>query len=122
ERISTFLKVPNPRPFRRHIQPEVKCHGLLGCQSQTYMEFFDTYSRGYLGEKKDKGEDKSKGEKKGNFKRKLWNRDLAAVLNFRHILFSLRETGTVPTCFQRQKQPIETPKTRKTTAPAPHPT
>ncbi|KAJ2278596.1 hypothetical protein GGH14_002975 [Coemansia sp. RSA 370] len=121
-RISTFLKVPNPRPFRRHIQPEAKCHELLGCQSQTCMEFFDTYSRGYLGEKKGEMEDESKGEKKGNVKRKLWNRDLAAVLNFRHILFSLRETGTVPTCFQRQKQPIETPKTRKTTAPAPHPT
>ncbi|KAJ2626313.1 hypothetical protein IW137_005974, partial [Coemansia sp. RSA 1287] len=79
KRISTFLKVPNPRPFRRHIQPEVKCHGLLGCQSQTYMEFFDTYSRGYLGEKKGEMEDESEGEKKGNFKRKLWNRDLAAV-------------------------------------------
>ncbi|KAJ2538244.1 hypothetical protein GGF49_006034 [Coemansia sp. RSA 1853] len=114
ERISTFLNVQNPRPFRRTSRPMVKCHGLLGCQSQKCMEFFDTYSRGYLGEKKDESE----GEKKGDVKRRLWNHDLAAVLNFRSILFSLRETGMVPTCFQRkQQQPTEAPKTHKTTAP-----
>ncbi|KAJ2478670.1 hypothetical protein IWW56_003587 [Coemansia sp. RSA 2131] len=118
ERISTFLNVPNPRPFRRTSRPMVKCHGLLGCTSQTCMEFFDTYEGGYLGQKKDESEDESEGEKKGSVKRKLWNRDLAAVLNFRKILFSLRETGTVPTCFQRkQQQPTEAPKARKTTAP-----
>ncbi|KAJ2483946.1 hypothetical protein IWW56_000092 [Coemansia sp. RSA 2131] len=124
ERISTFLGVPNPRPWMRTKRPEVKCHGLLGCQSQKCMEFFDTYEdeRGYLGKKKDESE----GEKKGDVKRRLWNRDLAAVLNFRSILFSLRETGTVPARFQRK---TKTPKTRKTTtrkttapvAPAPNP-
>ncbi|KAJ2496149.1 hypothetical protein GGH96_006027 [Coemansia sp. RSA 1972] len=137
ERISTFHKVKNPRPWMRTKRPMVKCYGLLGCQSQTCMEFFDTYDdeRGYLG----KQEDKKKGEE-GRVKWRLWNRDLAAVLNFRKILFSLRETGTVPTCFQRKQQPTEAPKTtarkrkqptdmskttaRKTTAPAapaPHP-
>ncbi|KAJ1766357.1 hypothetical protein LPJ54_005237, partial [Coemansia sp. RSA 1824] len=43
-----------------------------------------------------------------------WNRDLAAVLNFRHILFSLCETGIAPARFQR-KQPTEARKPRKTT-------
>ncbi|KAJ2480726.1 hypothetical protein IWW56_002239 [Coemansia sp. RSA 2131] len=111
ERISTFLDVPNPRPWMRTKRPEVKCHGLLGCQSQKCMVFFDTYQGDYLGKKKDESE----GEKKGDVKRRLWNRDLAAVLNFRNILFSLRETGTVPLRFQRkQQQPTEAPKTRKT--------
>ncbi|KAJ2502615.1 hypothetical protein GGH96_000901 [Coemansia sp. RSA 1972] len=144
--ISTFHKVKNLRLWMRMKRLLVKCHGLLGCQSQTCMEFFDTYGnkRGYLG----KEEDKKKGEE-GHIKWRLWNWDLAAVLNFRKILFSLWETGTVPTCFQRKqqqpteapkttarkrKQPTEASKTRKTTArkttarkttapaaPAPHP-
>ncbi|KAJ2125644.1 hypothetical protein IW147_000704 [Coemansia sp. RSA 720] len=84
ERISTFLDVPNPRPWMRTKRPEVKCHGLLGCTSQTCVEFFDTYEGGYLGKKKDESE----GEKKSDVKRRLWNRDLAAVLNFRSILQS----------------------------------
>ncbi|KAJ1858201.1 hypothetical protein LPJ76_001162 [Coemansia sp. RSA 638] len=124
ERISTFLNVPNPRPFRRTKRPMVKCHGLLSCQSQTCVEFFNTYQRGCLGKK----ESESEGEKKDNVKRQLWNCDLAAVLNFRKILFSLRETGTVPTCFQRKRK-TTAPKAPKTTArktkapvaPAPNP-
>ncbi|KAJ2500018.1 hypothetical protein GGH96_003056 [Coemansia sp. RSA 1972] len=116
ERISTFHNVKNPRPWMRTKRPMVKCHGLLGCQSQTCMEFFDTYGdkRGYLG----KQEGEKEGKKKGRVNWRLWNRDLAAVLNFRKILFSLRETGTVPTCFQRKrKQPTDASKTtaRKTT-------
>ncbi|KAI8641377.1 hypothetical protein BD408DRAFT_418184, partial [Parasitella parasitica] len=35
---------------------------------------------------------------------RLWNRDLAAVLNFRKILISLRETGRRPTIFSRQQR------------------
>ncbi|KAJ2498127.1 hypothetical protein GGH96_004547 [Coemansia sp. RSA 1972] len=112
EHISTFRKVKNPRPWMRTKCPMVKCHGLLGCQSQTCMEFFDTYQRGYLGKQEDNKEGEKEGEKKGRVNWRLWNRDLAAVLNFRKILFSLRETGTVPTCFQRKrKQPTEASKT-----------
>ncbi|KAJ2477044.1 hypothetical protein IWW56_004564 [Coemansia sp. RSA 2131] len=33
-RLSNTRDVPNPRPWRRHIQPEVKYHGLLSCQSE----------------------------------------------------------------------------------------
>ncbi|KAJ2655688.1 hypothetical protein IW148_005955 [Coemansia sp. RSA 1199] len=112
ERILTFLDIPNPRPWMRTKRPEVKCHGLLGCTSQTCVEF----EGNYLGQKKDESE----GEKKGSVKRRLWNRDLSAVLNFRKILFSLRETGTVPLRFQRK---TKAPKTRKApAAPAPNPT
>ncbi|KAI8636824.1 hypothetical protein BD408DRAFT_77336 [Parasitella parasitica] len=40
---------------------------------------------------------------------RLWNRDLAAVLNFRRILIFLRETGRRPTIFSRQqKQKLST--------------
>ncbi|KAJ2499196.1 hypothetical protein GGH96_003710 [Coemansia sp. RSA 1972] len=119
--LSNTHYVPNPRPFQRRNRPEVKCHGLLGCPSQTCGEFFKTYEGGYLG--KQEGERKDKSE--GNFHRKLWNRDLAAVLNFRHILFSLRETGTVPTRFQRGQLPIKTrwpPQTRKAPMAPPNPT
>ncbi|KAI8646269.1 hypothetical protein BD408DRAFT_410469 [Parasitella parasitica] len=34
---------------------------------------------------------------------RLWNRDLAAVLNFRRILISLRKTGRRLTIFLRQQ-------------------
>ncbi|KAJ2664440.1 hypothetical protein IW148_002020 [Coemansia sp. RSA 1199] len=123
EHISTFLDVPNSRPFRRTSRLMVKCHGLLGCTSQTCVEF----EGNYLDEKKDESE----GEKKGGVKRRLWNRDLAAVLNFRSILQSLRETGMVPLRFQRKTKTPKTPKTPKApkapkapktpAAPAPHP-
>ncbi|KAJ2666361.1 hypothetical protein IW148_001080 [Coemansia sp. RSA 1199] len=122
-RLSNTHDVPNPRPRRRRSQPKVKCHGLLSCTSEACLKFFDTYDhkRGYLGKKKGEKE----GKKKDEVIERLWNRDLAAVLNFRHILFSLRETGTVPTRFQRG-QPTEAPKPRKTrkapTVPGPNPT
>ncbi|KAI7903813.1 uncharacterized protein BX663DRAFT_530526 [Cokeromyces recurvatus] len=35
--------------------------------------------------------------------RKLWNRDVAAVLNFRKVLMSLRETGKCPDVFSRKE-------------------
>lgn len=34
---------------------------------------------------------------------RLWNRDMAATLNFRHILFELRENGKRPERFCRLK-------------------
>ncbi|KAJ2254186.1 hypothetical protein GGH98_002406 [Coemansia sp. RSA 454] len=101
--LSNTRYVPNPRPFRHTKRPMVKCHGLLSCQSEKCLESIG------------KIEDEKEGEKECEKKEKVqrwWNRDLAAVLNFRHILFSLRETGIAPTRFQR-KQPTEAPKARK---------
>ncbi|KAJ2500761.1 hypothetical protein GGH96_002514 [Coemansia sp. RSA 1972] len=70
KRISTFHKVKNPRPWMRMKHPMVKCHGLLGCQSQTCMEFFDTYDdkRGYLGKKEGEKEGEKEDGKKGSRK------------------------------------------------------
>ncbi|KAJ2661865.1 hypothetical protein IW148_003232 [Coemansia sp. RSA 1199] len=102
ERLSNTHKVPNPRPWMRSKKPKVNCHGLLSCESRACVEFFDTYERGYL---REKGSD---------VKRRLWNRDLVGVLNFRHILNSLRETGIAPARFKRG-QPAEA-----STAPKPN--
>ncbi|KAJ2500853.1 hypothetical protein GGH96_002374 [Coemansia sp. RSA 1972] len=101
ERLSNTHDVPNPRPWRRRIQPKVKCHGLLSCESRACGEFFDTY------------EGKCLREKGSNIKRRLWNRGLVGVLNFKHILQSLRETGIAPSRFQQGK-PVEA-----STAPKP---
>ncbi|KAI8368171.1 uncharacterized protein BYT42DRAFT_585570 [Radiomyces spectabilis] len=38
---------------------------------------------------------------------KLWNRDLAAVLNFRKILFGHRENNERPTLFKRKRAEAE---------------
>ncbi|KAJ2666734.1 hypothetical protein IW148_000724 [Coemansia sp. RSA 1199] len=118
-RLSNTHDVPNPRPWMRTKHPMVKCHGLLSCTSEACLKFFDTYDhkRGYLGKKKGEKE----GKKKDEVIQRLWNRDLVGVLNFRHILFSLREKGTVPTRFQRG-QPTEAPKTRKTRKAPTNPT
>lgn len=39
-----------------------------------------------------------------NIKYRLWNRDLAAVLNFRKIVFSLRSTSQKPAIFLRSQK------------------
>ncbi|KAJ2543710.1 hypothetical protein GGF49_001792 [Coemansia sp. RSA 1853] len=122
-RLSNTRDVPNPRPWRHHIQPEVKCHGLLSCQSEKCLESIGKSKGEKEGEKEDEKENEKESEKKDKVKQRWWNRDLAAVLNFRHILFSLRETGIAPTRFQRgqQTEAPKAPKTRKAST-APNPT
>ncbi|KAJ2134482.1 hypothetical protein IW136_004630 [Coemansia sp. RSA 678] len=104
--LSNTRYVRNPRPFRHTKRPMVKCHGLLGCQSQKCLES--------IGKIEDEKECESEGEKEKV--QRWWNRDLAAVLDFRHILFSLQETGNASTRFQR-KQPTEARKPRQTSKP-----
>ncbi|KAI7905648.1 uncharacterized protein BX663DRAFT_500477 [Cokeromyces recurvatus] len=53
--------------------PTVKCHDLLRCKNRNCLL--------------------ANLEQVKEIPRKLWNRDMAAVLNFRKILMSLRETG-----------------------------
>ncbi|KAJ2125949.1 hypothetical protein IW147_000421 [Coemansia sp. RSA 720] len=118
-RLSNTRDVPNPRPWMRTKRPEVKCHGLLSCQSEKCLESIGKSKGESEGKKECEKENEKEGESKGNVKR-WWNRDLAAVLNFRHILFSLRETGIAPARFQRgqQTEASKAPKARKTpTAP-----
>ncbi|KAI9260952.1 hypothetical protein EDC94DRAFT_132530 [Helicostylum pulchrum] len=75
--LQTFKTVPNPRPHKRTSMPTVTCHRSLRCNDNQCFE-----------------SDNSE-------KMRLWNRDLAAVLNFRKILFSLRNTGKRPSVFDR---------------------
>lgn len=77
--IKTFKRSANPRPFRRAEQPTVTVHGLLRCNNRTCLESMND--------------------------RRLWNRDLAAVLNFRWILRELRTNGTRPARFRRPRSP-----------------
>ncbi|KAI8089059.1 uncharacterized protein BX664DRAFT_239354, partial [Halteromyces radiatus] len=84
--LETFHRVPNPRPYRRQQNPTVICHGLLRCTNQTCVEAI-----------------RSNGFEKGY---RLWNRDLAAALNFLHILRGLREDGVIPARFRRGNAPV----------------
>lgn len=72
--LEKFKEVQNPRPYQREKHPLVKCHGLLRCKSESCLA---------IG------------------KRRIMNRDTAAVLNFRLILNSLREEGSRPPRFCR---------------------
>ncbi|EIE86467.1 hypothetical protein RO3G_11178 [Rhizopus delemar RA 99-880] len=45
--------------------------------------------------------------------RRLWNCDIAATLNFRHILFSMRANGERPERFCKSKKPLFTGSKRK---------
>ncbi|KAJ2572243.1 hypothetical protein IW140_000992 [Coemansia sp. RSA 1813] len=81
--------VPNPRPYPKENRREyVTCHGLLMCQNKKCVEYVADNMKpaNHLG--------------KAPVAR-FWNRDLAAVLNFRHILHSLRQTHKKPERFRR---------------------
>ncbi|KAG1039418.1 hypothetical protein G6F43_012505 [Rhizopus delemar] len=81
--LEKFKTVPNPRPYQRKKKPEVLCNDLLRCKSLSCLKQQTT-----------------------GIKRKLWNRDQAAVLNFLKILNSLRKTGERPSLFTR-KYPLD---------------
>ena len=74
--IDVFKRVPKPRPYWRAARPYVTCHGLLRYTNRTCQQ-----ARG------------------GRYR--LWNRDLLAVLNFRHILNGLGAEGVRPPRFLR---------------------
>ncbi|KAG1168780.1 hypothetical protein G6F70_008920 [Rhizopus microsporus] len=71
ESLHTFRSVPNSRSYRRQQYPTVIYHGLL----IPAMAAPDRY--------------------------RLWNRDVAACLNYMHILRGLRRNGMVPDRFRR---------------------
>ncbi|KAI9328982.1 hypothetical protein BD770DRAFT_423065 [Pilaira anomala] len=79
--LETFKKCKNPRPYQRSKNPIVNCHGLLRCTNQKCLE--------------------SVSNNNGNNFR-VWNRDLAAVLNFATIVKQLRKTMTRPDVFKRK--------------------
>ncbi|KAI9366600.1 hypothetical protein BD770DRAFT_423433 [Pilaira anomala] len=86
-KLATFKECINPRPYRRSTNPKVTCHGLLRCLNQNCLE------KQALTEKDQE-----------NIKYRLWNRDLAAVLNFRKIVISLRTTSQKPAIFLRSQK------------------
>ncbi|KAG0788277.1 hypothetical protein G6F22_007055 [Rhizopus arrhizus] len=83
--LETFKKVQNPRPYQREKRLIVDRHGLLSTIEDTAK--FPL--------------------------RRLWNRDMAATLNFGYILFSLRANGERPERFCRSKKPLSTGPKRK---------
>ncbi|KAJ2226577.1 hypothetical protein IWW45_007405, partial [Coemansia sp. RSA 485] len=80
--LETFRYVRNPRSWQLDNNPWVKCHGLLRCQNENCLE--------------------SVAGPKGFKRRRLWNRDIAAVLNLKHILVDLRENICIPERFSRK--------------------
>ncbi|KAJ2093256.1 hypothetical protein IW138_000549 [Coemansia sp. RSA 986] len=91
--LEKFLKVPNPRPYQRKKMKEVLCHGLLKCTNELCMGPVEV--DGVLTPRS-----------------RMYNRDLAAVLNFRHIFHGLRDHGETPERFCRS-QPAAAATTNK---------
>ncbi|KAJ1663317.1 hypothetical protein IW140_005101 [Coemansia sp. RSA 1813] len=82
--LQKFLKVLNPRPYQREKMKEVLCHGLLKCTNELCMgpvEVDDALTP----------------------RSRMYNRDLAAVLNFRHIFHGLRDHSKTPERFCRSQ-------------------
>ncbi|PHZ09067.1 uncharacterized protein RHIMIDRAFT_263862 [Rhizopus microsporus ATCC 52813] len=73
ESLRTFRRVPNPRPYQRERYPTAICHDAPYCRPA--MAAPDRY--------------------------RLWNRDVAACLNYMHILRELRRNDIVPHRFHR---------------------
>ncbi|KAJ2801973.1 hypothetical protein H4S07_004800, partial [Coemansia furcata] len=75
--LENFKEIRNPRPYRRHQRPRIICHGLLRCQNRECKWAVDDNYKvvSYPG---------------------VFNRDTAAVLNFREIVDSLLKTGERP--------------------------
>ncbi|KAL1935927.1 hypothetical protein VTP01DRAFT_61 [Rhizomucor pusillus] len=71
--LEKFKEVRNPRPYRREKMPTVTCHGLLRCTNANCLQG----------------------------KHRLWNSDLAAVLNFRIIMDELCIAQKIPKSFTR---------------------
>ncbi|KAG1047429.1 hypothetical protein G6F43_010119 [Rhizopus delemar] len=87
----------SPRPYQREKYPIADRHGLLRCKNQQCLKTVTSTI-----EATDKVP-----------LRRLWNRDMAATLNFRHILFSLRANGERPERFCRSKKLLSTGPKRK---------
>ncbi|KAJ1730046.1 hypothetical protein LPJ61_003227 [Coemansia biformis] len=80
--LEKFLEVDNPCKWRRHERPKVICHGLLRCMNRDPAAHKDKHGKPLEGAR-------------------CWNCDMAAALNFVHILRSVRTTGQVPERFRR---------------------
>ncbi|KAJ2258857.1 hypothetical protein GGI13_000343 [Coemansia sp. RSA 455] len=82
--LGKFKWIRNPRPYRRLRNPRVLCHGLLQCQICRY--------------------ERTNGDNETISEPCVFNRDMAAVLNFRRIVKYYIEHGDVPEVFWRNER------------------
>ncbi|KAJ1895708.1 hypothetical protein LPJ81_004902 [Coemansia sp. IMI 209127] len=87
--IKRFIHVPNPRPFRAKKRAEVWCNGLLRCMSKECIAWVTQNSS------------RKAREPEWIADGRYWNRDTAAVLNFRRMVRSLIATRSIPAPFRR---------------------
>ncbi|KAJ2823835.1 hypothetical protein GGI24_003573 [Coemansia furcata] len=79
--LEKFKRVKNPRPYMAKKYPTVLCNGLLRCTNQKCLQMDEKY--------------------KDTSERWLYNRNVAAVVNFQRIINSLKDTGDIPKQFKR---------------------
>ncbi|KAI8052312.1 hypothetical protein BDF22DRAFT_620716 [Syncephalis plumigaleata] len=94
--LETYKPVDNPRPDQRKKRSKVIRHGLLRCTHRNCKEAMKNI--------KDKKLDKDNKPIK-KFEYRVWNRDMAACLNFIQIIRSLRKEDRIPTQFERNTVP-----------------
>ncbi|KAJ2865220.1 hypothetical protein GGH94_002361 [Coemansia aciculifera] len=82
--LETFKRVKNPRPYQRQREPRVVCHGLLQCKICKYEQ--------------------PSGDSETISKPRVFNRDMAAVLNFRRIIQYYIEHADIPEVFWRPER------------------
>ncbi|KAJ2248674.1 hypothetical protein GGI13_004561 [Coemansia sp. RSA 455] len=120
--LEKFLDVDNPQPQQHKKHPRVLCHGLLRCTNQNCLKTvaintdmdMDSAGGNEVAKAKTvavmarnvavmaKNADAAKKVAKGADDKtsRKFNRNMAAVLNFRRILVSLQETGDIPEKFK----------------------
>ncbi|KAJ2833342.1 hypothetical protein FBU31_001923 [Coemansia sp. 'formosensis'] len=79
--LEKFKNIDNPRRYKAKKRSKVLCHGLLRCTNQECLRAVEKY--------------------KDTSKSRLYNRNVAAVVNFKRIITSLLKTGDIPVQFKR---------------------
>ncbi|KAJ2259546.1 hypothetical protein GGI01_003572 [Coemansia sp. RSA 376] len=82
--LEKFKWIRNPRPYQRQRNPRVLCHGLLQCEISRY--------------------ERTNGDNETISEPCVFNRDMAAVLNFRRIIKYYIEHGDAPEVFWRNER------------------
>ncbi|KAI8048543.1 hypothetical protein BDF22DRAFT_779126 [Syncephalis plumigaleata] len=98
--LEKFKKVANPRSKQHEDSHKIICHGLLRCTHQTCNKAM----KDIKAKKEQEGKLEVDYKEDPEFKRyehRLWNRDMAACLNFIQIIRSVRKDNLIPTQFQR---------------------
>ncbi|KAJ2865608.1 hypothetical protein GGH94_002125 [Coemansia aciculifera] len=97
--LANFKWIENPRPYQRWQRRQTLCHGLLQCSNCLVKQLDD--------------------EREIVYKPRLYNRNLAAVLNFRRITKYYIRTGKTPRVFWRPTRGVAAAADAPTAADAP---